>query len=84
MLPLDLIFVTDGILSPLPHVVFRSRGIDWFVFQRHPQFSNNLTSRTAFAEAQDRRAHSFTATRLGGVGSVVDVKVGLHFVFDEE
>src|SRR6266849_418425 len=51
MLPLDSIFVTDRILSPLPHLVFRWKDIDWFVFQRHPQFSNNFTSRTAFAGA---------------------------------
>src|SRR6266849_8399066 len=73
MLPLDSIFVTDRILSPLPHVVFRWRDIDWFVFQRYPQFSNNFTSRTesgpgvAFESEGFRQKSALLSTAFAGV-----------------
>src|SRR5216684_2800993 len=44
MFPLDSIFVTGRPSSRLPHVIFRCRHTDLFVFMRLPQFSNNFTS----------------------------------------
>jgi|ERR1700674_2345913 len=43
MFPLDSIFVTGRPSSRLPHVIFRCRHTDLFVFMRLPQFSNNFT-----------------------------------------
>src|SRR5713226_7739379 len=45
MFALDSVFVAGRPSSRLPHVVFRWKGIDLFVFRRLPQFSNNFTSR---------------------------------------
>jgi hypothetical protein len=44
MFPLDSFFVTGRPSSRFPHVVVRCRDTDLFVFQRLPQFSNNVTS----------------------------------------
>src|SRR6267378_3980791 len=81
MLPLDSIFVTDRILSPLPHIVFCWMDIDWFVFQHHPQFSNNFTSRTesgpglAFESQGFRQKSALLSTTFAGALGTVTLTV---------
>jgi hypothetical protein len=59
MFPLDSIFITGGPSSRLPHVIFRCRGTDPFVFFRLSQFSNNFTGHVERGPRLALESHRF-------------------------
>jgi hypothetical protein len=64
---LDSIFVPDRCSCRITHIGFLWRGIDLFVFQRLPQFSNNFTSQVESDPGLDFESQGSAKEHLPGL-----------------